>query len=521
MVDGVIANHEGDMLDVYRDLPEVTCAIDIPYDEIEEMVLCADKEGFRCALHAEGDRAVRKALDIYEKCRKVNGPRDARHVIVDLEMIEPSDVKRMAQLGVTASNYFQIMELTPSVEDLYVEGICGEEKLDRIWAYQRLYDAGVNMCTGTDLPLDIPNVPVSMYYVSGRHFPDGTPKDGFQTEQALSRAQVLRAWSRNGQYANFREDELGTLETGKLADIAVFDRNIFEEPMDSIRDAEIALTICDGKVVYEKENKRIKVAALGDNCIDMYSNLNRYYCTGNAVDFAVHMQRLGIQTSLISVTGNDSYGAEMRKEMEKEGLELSHFHTIEGKTAVSYMELIDRERTYGDYVEGVMENVQFSEDDISFAKQHDLVHTAFWGNAQKYLPELKEAGVEIVFDYATEKDDPLVEETISYVTYAFFSFTEDGEDTRSFLKKIVAKGPKIAVATFGEKGSVAWDGENFYTCGICETTLVNTIGAGDSYIAGFMNGILKGYSIEMSMTQGAKIAAEVVGTFGPWTEREE
>ena len=193
------------------------------------------------------------------------------------------------------------------------------------------------------------------------------------------------------------------------------------------------------------EKRKIKVAALGDNCIDMYSNLNRYYCTGNAVDFAVHMQRMGIQTSLISVTGNDKYGMEMRKEMEAEGLDLSHFHTIEGETAISYMELINKERTYGDYIEGVMENVKFSKQDIEFAKQHDLVHTAFWGNAQKYLPEIHQAGVEIVFDYATEKDDPLVEETIPYVTYAFFSFEEDGEETRDYLKAIVEKGPKIEI----------------------------------------------------------------------------
>lgn len=269
-----------------------------------------------------------------------------------------------------------------------------------------------------------------------------------------------------------------------------------------------------------KKNRKKRVAAIGDNCIDLYTELKRYYCTGNAVDFAVHMQRLGIQTSLISVTGNDRYGTQMRRELEKEGIDLSHFYTAEGQTAVSYMELVGKERTYGDYVEGVMENVEFSDKDIAFAGGHDLVHTAFWGNAQKYLPDIRRFGAEIVFDYATEKDDPLVEETVPYVTYAFFSFEKDGEDTRAFLKEIVKKGPVIAAATFGEKGSVAWDGADFHTCGICKSSLVNTVGAGDSYIAGFMNGILNGYSIEDCMAQGAKVAAEVVGTFGPWTKKE-
>ncbi len=264
----------------------------------------------------------------------------------------------------------------------------------------------------------------------------------------------------------------------------------------------------------------MKVAALGDNCIDLYSNLDRYYCTGNAVDFGVHMRRLGIRTSLISVTGNDKYGAQMRKELEAEGLDLSHFHTVEGNTAISYMELIDKERVYGDYVEGVMEHIAFSEEDIRFAKEHDLVHTAFWGNAQEHLEELKRAQVKVSFDYATEMNDPLVDETIPYVSYAFFSYDRDDETIRKFLQHIVNEGPEIAVATFGEEGSLAWDGKEFYKYGIEKSNLVNTIGAGDSFIAGFMSGILEGFTIPECQARGARVAAEVVGVFGPWPERE-
>ncbi|GFI37104.1 amidohydrolase family protein [Lachnospiraceae bacterium 50-23] len=252
MVDGVIAEHEGDMLEEYRDLPGVTCAMDIPYDQLEAQVLEADRLGFRCALHAEGDGAVRKTLDIYEACRRINGKRDARHIITDLEMVHPGDVKRMAELGVTASNYFQIMELTPSSEDLYVSEVYGDDKLDRIWAYRRMEENGVVMCTGTDLPLDIPNVPVSVYYVSGRRFPDGTPQEGFQKDQGLTVAQVLKAWTYGGQYANFREHELGLLKAGKLADIAVLDSDIFHTSMEAMRDVKVMLTVCNGKIVYER-----------------------------------------------------------------------------------------------------------------------------------------------------------------------------------------------------------------------------------------------------------------------------
>ena len=77
----------------------------------------------------------------------------------------------------------------------------------------------------------------------------------------------------------------------------------------------------------------MKVAAIGDNCIDLYEKLNRYYATGNAVDFAVNMQKLGIDTAVISTTGNDEYGKIMRKTLEEQGIDLSHFYTGEGATA--------------------------------------------------------------------------------------------------------------------------------------------------------------------------------------------
>lgn len=265
--------------------------------------------------------------------------------------------------------------------------------------------------------------------------------------------------------------------------------------------------------------KKMKVAALGDNCVDIYPRLGRYYCTGNVVDFAVHMQRLGIPTSVISTTGDDVFGRQLVRELKMEDIDTSHLKVVPGLTAVSYMDLIDRERTYGDYVEGVMENVEFDAEDIRFVCDHDLVHTAIWGNATEHLPQIHESGTKISFDYADELTDPLVEQTIPYVDYAFFSFVEHTAETEEYLKDKVRRGAKTAVATFGDKGSLAWDGEQFHSFGVFPTTVENTVGAGDSFIAGFMNGVLRGWSVEKCMEQGAAVSAQVVSIFDPWERR--
>lgn len=261
-------------------------------------------------------------------------------------------------------------------------------------------------------------------------------------------------------------------------------------------------------------SKPLRVAAIGDNCMDVYPRLNRQYPTGNAVDFAVNMQQLGIPTSIISVTGNDDYGRLMLATLQTEGLDISHLRVGEGPTAITYMDMNGKDRVHGEYVEGVLANMQFSPEEIDFASHHDLVHTAFWGKADPYLAQLREFGALISFDYATKHNDPLVARTIPFVDYAFFSIPKD--DAPDFLKQAQACGPRVVVATFGDQGSLAYDGKQFYTYGIYPAVVENTVGAGDAFIAGFMYSILSGVDISKSLETGAKVAASVVETFEPW-----
>lgn len=266
---------------------------------------------------------------------------------------------------------------------------------------------------------------------------------------------------------------------------------------------------------------------IGDNCIDLYvridgKEVNRCYPTGNAVDTGVNLQKLGIKTSIISTTGNDENGKWMISALKKEGLDISHLKIGNGPTAITYMDLNGNDRVHGEYVEGVLEDIVFDEEDISFAAEHDLVHTALWGKAQEVLPRIKERGTRISFDYADCLDHPLVEYTLPYVDYGFYSYHNKRDAfIEAFLKDKVDRGMKIAVATFGEKGSLAYDGKTFTECGINSVeNVVNTVGAGDSYISGFLYGILNNLTIKECMEIGARVSAEVIQVFEPWvTER--
>lgn len=200
----------------------------------------------------------------------------------------------------------------------------------------------------------------------------------------------------------------------------------------------------------------MRVAAIGDNCIDVYERIGKKYPAGNVVDTGVNIRKLGIPVSVISTTGSDENGAWMVETLTREGLDLSHFKVGDGQTAITYMDMDGLDRVHGDYVEGVLENIVFDEEDIRFAAGHDLVHTALWGKAEDALPKIREISNALIsFDYADRLDHELVEKTLPYVDYGFYSYhRERDEFIESYLKDKVDRGMKAAVATFGDRKSV-------------------------------------------------------------------
>lgn len=257
------------------------------------------------------------------------------------------------------------------------------------------------------------------------------------------------------------------------------------------------------------------IATVGDNCMDVYHQSSTAYPGGNPVNVAVYTRRLGGQASYVGVVGTDAYGTQMQDALQRKGVDISHLRVVEGQTAVSQVLLQDGERVFGDYDEGVMADFRPSQDEIAFLCTHKLVMSGLWGHAEGALPEIKKAGVPVAFDFADRPRDPVVDRAIGYVDYAFFSCPE-GENAEELLYEMHRRGPKVVVVTQGAQGSMAYDGNILYRQGITPCTVVDTMGAGDSFIAGFLFGILRGDSIQDSMALGAKTSSETIGYQGAW-----
>lgn len=261
----------------------------------------------------------------------------------------------------------------------------------------------------------------------------------------------------------------------------------------------------------------MKVATVGDNCMDVYDSLDQAYPGGNPVNVAVYTVRLGGRASYTGVVGDDKYGQIMRDALAAKQVDISHLRTLPGNTAITHVELVDGDRVFGDYDEGVLAKFKLTDDDIDFLCGHDMVVSGLWGMIENDLWRIKERGTPVAFDFATKLDDPVVAKAMPHVDYAFFAYDGDDEDfIRSYMREQQAKGPKLAVVTRGERGSLAFDGRDYTAFGIVPTEVKDTMGAGDSYIAAFLQGILHGAALPDCMRMGAENSSRTISYMGAW-----
>lgn len=261
----------------------------------------------------------------------------------------------------------------------------------------------------------------------------------------------------------------------------------------------------------------MKVAAIGDNCIDVYADLDCCYPTGNAVDVAVHLRRLGLETSFVGFTGTDHYGDWLVETLRDEGVNTDHLGRISGPTAIAELGLDGVECLHQRYHENIQALVKYTPDQIAFAASHDLVHSAPWAYLDDHLPEIKGSGALISYDYSDRHDRPDSIPSMPFVDYGFFSLRLESTEAERVLRQAVDHGITTAVATMGPAGSIAYNGHQFVRAPAQRAVdVVNTVGAGDSFIAAFLASVLRGRDLAECLDAGAHLAATVVSHFGPW-----
>ena len=261
----------------------------------------------------------------------------------------------------------------------------------------------------------------------------------------------------------------------------------------------------------------MKIACFGDNCVDYYTETDRMYPGGNPVNVAAYVRRLGGESSYIGPVGNDRYGGFLLDALRQKGADVSHVRTEEGSTAVTRIAVVNGERTFTGYEEGVLAHYSPSEEEIRFICAHDLAVTGVWGHSESALETIRAEGVPTAYDASDAPFGGTAQSALPHSTVFFLSDDKsDDSAVREKLTVLHAGGPSLVVATRGSRGSVLYDGREFLTEGIVPCEVVDTMGAGDSYITGFLTAWLGKRSLRECMKAGAQNAAVTIGYSGAW-----
>lgn len=246
-VDGSLGSHTAAFHDPYTDAPDDRGLLVTAPEDLRRRVAGADSAGLHVMVHAIGDRANAILLDIFADVARENGARDRRFRIEHAQHLAPADIGRFAALGVIAS-----MQPYHAIDDgRWAEKVIGPERIRTTYAFRSLLDAGATLAFGSDWSVAPPTPLEGIYAAVTRRTLDDANPGGWVPEQRISVAEALRAYTRDAAYAGFAEDETGTIEPGKLADLVVIDRDLLAIPADSLREARVVLTLVGGRVVYE------------------------------------------------------------------------------------------------------------------------------------------------------------------------------------------------------------------------------------------------------------------------------
>ena len=217
---------------------------------LREAVVRLDAEGFQVHVHAIGDRAVREALDAIEQARTANGPNDLRHHIAHIQVVHPDDRPRFAELGVSAN----MQPLWAAYDDAMVDltlPYLGPERSSWQYPFADLARVGAGLAAGSDWPVSSPDPLAGIHVAVNRTVHGASGREGnepFLPEQALTLEQAFAAYTSGSAFVNHLDDT-GILEPGRLADLAVLDRDPFLGEPGAVAEAGVVSTWVDGERV--------------------------------------------------------------------------------------------------------------------------------------------------------------------------------------------------------------------------------------------------------------------------------
>ncbi len=252
MDDGTVEGRTAAMFEDYQGEPGNSGETVYTEDELTAMVVGAARNDIDVHIHALGERAIHESLNAIEVAREQVPGSTSRYALCHIQVITDQDLARFAELDVIAQS-------TPlwALYDTEGEQFVSEDQFNRFWRFGSLNDLGVRLTFGSDFPASGAGTlglsPVVQIEIGHTRQNPGEPDAPVQPRESerLAIGSLVRGFTIDAAYQLRMEDEIGSIEAGKKADLVVLDRNIFEIDPYSIHETKVLMTMLDGEVVYE------------------------------------------------------------------------------------------------------------------------------------------------------------------------------------------------------------------------------------------------------------------------------
>ena len=249
LADGSLGARTAYMNEPYNDDQSTRGILIFSRDELEEIFEKAHKNGLQIAVHAIGDGAIELNVDLLNEINKNEEGNPLRHGIVHAQFTNEEILKKMKKGNILA--YIQPVFVGTDME--IAEDRVGKDRLKKAYAWKSMLDMGIKAPGSSDAPVESFDIMENIYNAVTRKNKEGKPAGGWLPEEKLSVEEAVSLFTTEAAYVSFEENLKGSLEKGKLADMVVLDKNIFEIRPKNIKDTEIIYTILDGEIVFKKE----------------------------------------------------------------------------------------------------------------------------------------------------------------------------------------------------------------------------------------------------------------------------
>ncbi|MCG6926508.1 MAG: amidohydrolase [Acidobacteria bacterium] len=247
--DGALGSRGAALLEPYADDPGNRGLLVTPAERLLETAREALRRGFQMGTHAIGDRANRIVLDVYEQAMAEHpGATDPRFRIEHAQILDEKDIPRFGRLGVLAA----MQGIHCTSDRPWASQRLGPARVaEGAYAWRKLLETGARVLNGTDAPVEDLSPLENFYATVTRQDPSGQPPGGFDPDQRLTREEALRTMTLEPAYGGFEENEKGSIEPGKVADLVVLSQDILSVPDDALLKTRVLATIVDGRIRYE------------------------------------------------------------------------------------------------------------------------------------------------------------------------------------------------------------------------------------------------------------------------------